>query len=63
MHIYSERDKNKVIKKLYEEKKNISREIGINYDEREVLYILNENNEEMENSDKKNGEKSFCNIF
>ena len=63
MHIYSEQDKSKVIKRLYEEKKSIAKEIGIDYDEREVFYILNEQNEELENLNKKNDENSICTIF
>ena len=42
LHIYNDNDKIRVIKKLYEEKRNISKEIGINYNEKEVYNILNE---------------------
>jgi hypothetical protein len=41
MHIYSENDKNKVIQKLYEEKKRIALELGLNYDISEEDKILN----------------------
>ena len=62
-HIYSDNDKIKVIKKLYEEKRIISRELGIEYDEREVYNIINEQVEESNNSEGvKNGEK-MCHIF
>ena len=42
LHIYNDNDKIRVIKKLYEEKRNIAKEIGINYNEKEVYNILNE---------------------
>ena len=41
MHIYSENDKNKVIQKLYEEKKRIALELSLNYDINEEDKILN----------------------
>ena len=56
LHIYNDNDKIRVIKKLYEEKRNISKEIGINYNEKEVYNILNEelniNNIEEEEKNK-----------
>ena len=64
MHIYSDQDKIKVIKELYEEKRIISKEIGIDYDEREVFNILNDQFEEIDNSDnKKKNKNNICNIF
>ena len=56
MHIYSEKDKNKVIHKLYEEKKRIALELGFTYDineEKKILKSLgdiNNNSNENENS-------------
>ena len=62
-HIYSDNDKIKVIKKLYEEKRIISRELGLEYDEREVYNIINEQIEDSSNSEvRKRGEKK-CHIF
>ena len=61
MHIYSDNDKIKVIKKLYEEKRIISREIGINYDEKEIFKILNEEFAELEKEKLSNENK--CKIF
>ena len=62
-HIYSDNDKIKVIKKLYEEKRIISRELGLEYNEREVYNIINEKIEESNNSEgAKDGEK-MCHIF
>ena len=62
-HIYSDNDKIKVIKKLYEEKRIISKELGLEYDEREVYNIINEQIEERNNSEGlKDGEK-MCRIF
>jgi len=62
-HIYSDNDKIKVIKKLYEEKRIISRELGLEYNEREVYNIINEKIEDSNNSEgSKDGEK-MCHIF
>jgi len=61
MHIYSDNDKNQVIKKLYEEKRIISRELGIKYDEKEVYTILNEQFDEVDNV--KISNDNICNIF
>ena len=63
MHIYSDQDKTKVIKKLYEEKRIISKEIGIEYNEQEVFNILNEQIEEKDNSGKKGKENNSCYII
>ena len=45
MHIYSENDKTKVLKKLYEEKKRIALELGLDYDINEEEKILNSQNQ------------------
>ena len=63
MHIYSEKDKIKVIRKLYEEKRTISRELGIDYNEKEVYNIINDHFEENDNSDDLIDNNTFCNIF
>ena len=47
--LYSDVDKINVIRKLYEEKRIISRELGIKYDEKEVYTILNEQFDEVDN--------------
>jgi hypothetical protein len=62
-HIYSDNDKIKVIKKLYEEKRIISRELGLVYDEREVYNIINEQIEESNNSEGIKGGEKMCHIF
>ena len=62
MHIYSENDKIKVIKKLYEEKRTISRELGIDYNEKEVYNIINDQFNEMENNDEFTN-NNICNVF
>ena len=62
MHIYSEYDKIKVIKKLYEEKRTISRELGIDYNEKEVYNIINDQFNEMENNDEFTN-NNICNVF
>jgi hypothetical protein len=62
MHIYSDKDKKKVIIKLYEEKKNLMNLMGMNYNDNEVKQILNESIENTENSDMIKS-KNFCNIF
>ena len=41
MHIYSEKDKKRVIHKLYEEKKRIALELGLTYDINEEQKIIN----------------------
>ena len=63
MHIYNDSDKIKVIKKLYEEKRNIAKEIGINYNEKEVYNILNEqfNVNSLEEDEEKS--QNICNII
>ena len=64
MHIYNDSDKIKVIKKLYEEKRNIAKEIGINYNEKEVYNILNEqfNVNSLEEEDEEKSQ-NICNII
>ena len=62
MHIYSEYDKIKVIKKLYEEKRTISRELGIDYNEKEVYNIINDQFNEIENNDEFTN-NNICIIF
>ena len=42
MHIYSDKDKRKVIIKLYEEKKNLANLMGLNYNEYEIKKILDD---------------------
>ena len=56
LHIYSEKDQKKVIKKLYEEKRKIALELGLPYDINEEELILNTKNNI-------NDENSNCNIF
>jgi hypothetical protein len=68
-HIYSEKDKIFILNKLYQEKKNILAECGMEYDEDELNEILlgpnliekRSTNEEKEKMNEKN--KSLCNIF
>ena len=60
MHIYSENDQRRVIHKLYEEKKRISLELGLNYDTREEQKILNSIFEINNNS---NENENTCEIF
>ena len=62
MHIYSENDKIKVIKKLYEEKRTISRELGIDYNEKEVYNIINDQFNEIENNEEFMN-NNICNVF
>ena len=61
-HIYSDSDQNKVIKKLYEEKEMISKEIGIDYDETQVYNIINEQFNDIGNFHKSKDD-NICNIF
>ena len=77
LHIYSEKDKNFVLSKLYEEKMSIAKECNIDYDENENKE--NNNNNQMlynfsyssskkkslysENTQKANDNNLFCNIF
>ena len=64
MHIYNDSDKIKVIKKLYEEKRNIAKEIGINYNEKEVYNILNEQfNVNSLEEDEEEKSQNICNII
>ena len=77
LHIYSEKDKNFVLSKLYEEKMSIAKECNIDYDENENKE--NNNNNQMlynfsyssskkkslysENTQRANDNNLFCNIF
>ena len=56
LHIYSDKDKTKIIKKLYEEKRKIALELGLPFDMKEEEQILNTKNDV-------NDENSSCNIF
>ena len=60
MHIYSEKDKTKVIQKLYEEKRKIAIEFGIPCEINEEEKILNTKND---NNIISKEEKECCNIF
>ena len=62
MHIYSDKDKKKVITKLYEEKKNLSNLMGLDFSDNEVKKLLDNNYEDTENYDKIKS-NNFCNIF
>ena len=62
MHIYSDKDKKKVLIKLYEEKQNLANLMGIEFNVREVKQILDDSLDETENSDGYKS-KGFCNIF
>jgi hypothetical protein len=63
MHIYSEENKIKVIKKLYEEKRTISKELGIDFNEKEVFNIIDDNQFEDFEIEEKQKSRGFCNIF
>ena len=56
LHIYTEKDKIKIIKKLYEEKRKIALELGLPFDINEEEQILNTKNDI-------NDENTSCNIF
>ena len=60
MHIYAENDKKIVLQKLYEEKKRIALELGLNYDINEEEKILNTENDNNHNS---NDFDISCSIF
>ena len=62
MHIYSDKDKKKVLIKLYEEKQNLANLMGIEFNVHEVKQILDDSLDETENSDGYKS-KDFCNIF
>ena len=62
MHIYSDKDKKKVIIKLYEEKQNLSNLMGIEFKVNEVKQILDDSIDDSDNSDEYKS-KDFCNIF
>ena len=62
MHIYSDKDKKKVLIKLYEEKQNLANLMGIEFNVREVKQMLDDSLDETENSDGYKS-KDFCNIF
>ena len=61
MHIYSDKNKKKVITKLYEEKRNLANLMGIDYNNNEVKQILDESLDESDSEGMKS--KEFCNIF
>ena len=60
MHIYSEKDKKKVIQKLYEEKRKIALELGLTYDVNEEESILNS---QFESNNNINESENNCLIF
>ena len=60
MHIYSDKDKRKVIKKLYEEKRKVALELGLPYDINEGEEILNT---KSKNNTQQIEENSSCFIF
>ena len=62
MHIYSDKDKKKVIIKLYEEKKNLANLMGIEYNNNEIKEMLDENTDDTEKSEEIKS-NNFCNIF
>ena len=74
-HIYNEKDKINVLNKLYEEKKSLALECGIESDDNEINNILSnisysakynsnkKNKIKVENNLKINKENNFCNIF
>ena len=62
MHIYSDKDKKKVIIKLYEEKQNLANLMGIEFNVHEVKQILDDSIDDSDNSDD-NKSKDFCSIF
>ena len=61
MHIYSDKNKKKVITKLYEEKKKLANLMGIDYNNNEVKQILDESLDESDSEGMKN--EDFCQIF
>ena len=60
MHIYSENDKKKVLQKLYEEKKRLALELGLNYDMYEEAKILNS---QIDINNNTNDNENSCFIF
>ena len=74
-HIYNDNDKIYVLNKLYEEKRSLSLECGIDTNENEINQILSnysysskysskkKNINNFENINKTNNEKNYCNIF
>ena len=62
MHIYSDKDKKKVLIKLYEEKQNLANLMGVTFNYNEVKQILDDTSEDSENSEGTKS-KDFCNIF
>ena len=74
-HIYNENDKIYVLNKLYEEKRTLALECGINSDENEINHILSNcsyslkysskkiNNNYLENTNKTSNENNCCYIF
>ena len=74
-HIYNDNDKIYVLNKLYEEKRSLSLECGIDTNENEINQVLSnysysskysskkKNMNILENTNKPNNEKNYCNIF
>ena len=74
-HIYNDNDKIYVLNKLYEEKRSLSLECGIDTNQNEINQILSnysysskysskkKNINNFENINKTNNEKNYCNIF
>ena len=78
LHIYSEKEKNFVLNKLYEEKMSLAKECGFDYDENENKENENNNNQMLynfsyssskrksllsENTQRTGETNLFCNIF
>ena len=71
-HIYIDKDKKNVLNKLYEEKRCIALEVGMETDDNEINQVLSNysysskysNKKNNHNSEQKNsGEENCCNIF
>ena len=71
-HIYIDKDKKNVLNKLYEEKKCIALEVGMETDDNEINQVLSNYSYSSKYSNKKNnhnneqkksGEENCCNIF
>ena len=62
LHIYSEENQIKVLKKLYEEKRILAKQFNIDYDDEEEYKIINTTNGDIKNDFQKNEENS-CEVF
>ena len=62
LHIYSDKDKKKVITKLYEEKKRLANLMGIEFNYKEIKQLLDDSFDDSENSEGIKS-KDFCIIF